>query len=141
MTASRCKRCDNERKREQERRLANAARGLDGKLVEPVRDEDPWPAVMLRECMKADRDVYGLRFDDAWSESVEFVLRRLVGRKAPEGNRDLRSEWADAFTATRVAWEAAWYGEAGPGRTLTPALLDGPSLRPEPEERELTVAA
>jgi hypothetical protein len=81
---------------------------------------DPQPARLLVELLRYDR-AFGLDFNTAWSEGVAFVLERIRGpRSANE-----REGWAEAFNATRAAYEAAWRRvEGGPGSGLTPALLD-----------------
>jgi hypothetical protein len=83
---------------------------------------DPQPARLLAELMAYDRG-YGLTFDDAWSDNIEFVLRQIAGN----GVLAERASWADVFDSTRDAWEAAWHRQHGPGAALTVALLTSPS--------------
>jgi hypothetical protein len=81
---------------------------------------NPSPARMLVELLAYDRR-FGLAFDDAWPQDVEFVLDSLNGYRKVQERRD----WAVAFQDTRTAWEAAWRRlPCGPGSGLTPALLD-----------------
>ena len=93
-----CLKCSNARKREYERQ---AIRRADGTLVEPVRESDPWPAQLLVDLLRDDRDHWSFDFDTAWGENVAFVLARIP--KLAE--RDL---WREAFEGTRTAWQAAW---------------------------------
>jgi hypothetical protein len=87
---------------------------------------DPTPARMLVELLAYDRQ-FGLAFDDAWPQDVEFVLDSLSGYKKVRERRD----WAEAFQATRAAWEAAWRRQPnGPGAALSPALLEALSGSP-----------
>jgi hypothetical protein len=111
---TRCLRCMRARKREQERRLVAAPRGLDGTLVEAVSLPDPWPATLLAELLRADRTGGGADFESAWAERVPLVLSRLTD------NRE-RTSWWEALTATRAAWAAAWADAAGPGSGLCSA--------------------
>jgi hypothetical protein len=71
------------------------------------------------ELLRYDR-AFGLDFESAWSEGVEFVLERVEGRYAARE----REQWRIAFESQRAAWEAAWRRVDGPGAKLSPALLD-----------------
>lgn len=77
---------------------------------------DPQPARLLVDCLIDSRRL-GLTFEEAWSDDVEFVLERFT--------LHAREQWADAFAATRPAYEAAWSNTPGPGMRLSVALLDG----------------
>jgi hypothetical protein len=112
----RCLRCTAAGKRAQERRLQAAPRGLSGALVEPVAQSDPSPARLLGELMSYDR-AFGLGFDEAFDEDIEFVCARV-------GNPLERKQWAEAFASTRHAWSAAWAGADGPGWRLSDDLAD-----------------
>lgn len=81
---------------------------------------DPGPAKLLRELMAYDRG-FGIPFDCAWDENVNFVLARITASRNVQ--RRERESWRTALDATRDAWEAAWARE---GRRLALAvdLLD-----------------
>lgn len=78
---------------------------------------DPAPPRLLAELLREDRDRWGYDFGAAWSENLEFVLARVIGRIE-------RESWREVLEATRDCWAAAWANEPGPGERLSSALLN-----------------
>jgi hypothetical protein len=114
-----CLACDRKRKRRWERMRASIPRGENGRVVEAVAPaSDPWPARMLGELLRDDRDRGHFDFTDVWEENVKFVLRRV---RPPE-----RKAWRAAFEETRAGWQAAFDRVPGPGFTLSEELTDEP---------------
>jgi hypothetical protein len=95
-------------------RVAERSRRLG--LLEIEQAPDPYPAQLLHELLREDRDRWGLDFEEAWADDTAFALSQIR-------SRPLRQDWAAAFDATRAAWEAAWHRQ-GPRLSLAPSLLD-----------------
>jgi hypothetical protein len=130
---TRCLRCANVRKRQQERRLADAPRGADGTIVEALLESDPAPARLLVELLREDRDRWHVEFAAAWSDEIAFVLSRIA-------NRDERELWRVTFESTRSVWQANWSNAPGPGRQLSHELADEPDESTDERVTALLVA-
>lgn len=89
-------------------RVLRRGRRLNPRMA-PIDD----PVALLRELMADDR-ADGRTFEQAWSENVTYVLERVRTKRL----------WREVFNGTEAAWRAAWYGQAGPGSSLNPDLLD-----------------
>jgi hypothetical protein len=115
--ATACRGCSRRRKREATHRLADAARGDSGELVEQPVESDPTPAVVLRSLLAQHR-ARGFSFGEVFAEDVDRAVRCV-------DDPHEREQWEFVLLGTRRAWLAGWNREPGPGR-LTGALIEEP---------------
>jgi hypothetical protein len=86
----------------------------------PCATHDPAPAKLLLELFAEDRTLYAdlaLGFSEAWRENVRITLDSVADVRE-------RKAWARAFSATRQAWEAAYFARGSNRLTVLADLGD-----------------